>query len=269
MLIQMPRGSSDQPGAQNAEECSAFEAALRRDLATAPVVSYESVLGGWAKRTFDLALTLAASPVWVPLLLAAALWSKLRHGGAVFRTHERVGYGGHSFKCLTLRIAPPPAVVEALRRPNGEAEPANDWQAIAGQAENPREKWRRALERLPQLVSVLRGEMALVGPTPLTREDLEPLKSAKRYYLSARPGVVGVGAVTNSDEEGATEYKTYTRAWSLSTDILLLWDALRSLRDRGELWRPSLKLPKVGARDERIVARRSRSVGAEAPQDTL
>lgn len=245
MLIQMPRGSGDPQGAQNAEECSAFEAALRRDLASAPVFSYDSMLGGWVKRAFDLTLTLVSSPVWLPLLLGAALWSKLRHPAPVLQVHECIGYGGRSYRCFTLRIEPPSAQIQPLR-PSAESAPApaNDLSAIADRAEDWRSKWRRAFERLPRLFNVIAGDMALVGPSPLTREQLEPLKVAKRYYLSARPGVVGISAIVDADEEEASQYKIYALTWALSTDVLILWDALRSLRNRGELWKPSFKLVK-------------------------
>ena len=237
MLIQMPRGSSDQPGTQNAEECNAFEAALRRDLASAPMISYETVLGGAAKRAIDLTLTILSAPIWLTVLGGAALWSKVRHPEPVLLTHECVGYGGAVFKCYALRIEQPSAGVETLH-PSSEA-PANDLSAIASNAEDRRAKWRRAFERLPRLFNVLRGEMSLVGPSPLGREDLEPLKTAKRHYLSMRPGVVGISAIVEADEEEASQYKIYALSWSATTDMLILSDALRSLRNRGELWRPT------------------------------
>lgn len=259
MLIQMPRGSHDLPGAQNAEECSAFEAALRRDLATAPVVSYDAVLGGLAKRIFDIALTLTTAPVWLPVMLVTAAQAKLRHPSQVLRAEERVGYGGRTFKCFSMRIDPPTAKIERLAV--GGPAPANDLSSIANHAEGREAKWRRALERLPRLFNVLAGDMSLVGPSPLSQAELDPLKTAKRYYLSARPGVVGVAAVADASEEEASQYKVYALSWSISTDALLLWDALVSLRKRGELWKPSVALKSRAKAAERVVVRR-RNVSA-------
>jgi len=238
MLIQMPRGSTDRPGTQNAEECSAFEAALRRDLASAPVISYDPVLGGWTKRAFDLVLTLLSLPLWLPALLFAAAWSKLKHPAPVFEAHVRVGYGGRAFNCFALRLEPPSATITPLRINEADV-PSNDWNEIACKAETRDQKWRRALERLPRLFNVLRGEMSLVGPSPLTQEELEPMRAGKRHYLSARPGVVGISTIVDADEEEASQYKVYAFSWSLLTDMVILSDALRSLRDRGELWRPT------------------------------
>lgn len=259
MLIQMPRGSSDQPGSQNAEECDAFEAALRRDLATAPVISYDAMLGGWLKRSFDFTLTLVTMPIWLPALLIAALVAKLRHPAPVFQADERIGYGGHAFRCYKLRIEPPSATIAKLHGDKEEAPaPANDWSSIASKAESRRAKWRRAFERMPRLFNVLRGEMSLVGPSPLTREQLEPMKTGKRYYLSARPGVVGISTIVDADEEVASQYKIYAFSWSLMTDIVILSDALRGLRDRGELWRPTkIKRARSIPRGDVPVRRRS------------
>lgn len=256
MLVQMPRGSSDQPGTQKAEECSAFEAGLRRDLATAPVVSYETMLGGWSKRALEFSLTLVSMPIWAFVMLTAALIAKLRHSGPVFVTHERIGYGGRAFKCYSMRLSPPSAVIERLHKD----EPANDWNSIAQHAEDTRTKWRRSLERLPRLFNVLRGEMAVVGAAPLGRDDLEPLKTAKRYYLSMRPGVIGISSVADADDEHASQYKIYAMAWSHLTDFLILWDAMRGLRTRGELWKPTRRVLK--RRDGAVVHSRRR-VAAE------
>ena len=92
MLIQLPSGSPEPQGPQNADqESTTFEAGLRRDLASSPIVSYDSVLGGAAKRAVDLTIALITTPVWAPLLLLAAGWSKLRDQSPVFLTDERIG----------------------------------------------------------------------------------------------------------------------------------------------------------------------------------
>lgn len=257
MLIQLPSGSPDQQGSQGAESANAFEAGLRRDLASAPVVSYDAVLGGLGKRTVDLALALLSAPLWLPLMLAVAGWSKLRHGSPVFEFQDRIGYGGRAFKCRALRVTAPAPPVAHLRVV-GEGELS----AMAGQAEGRRAKWVHLLERLPQMINVIAGDMALVGPSPLQREELEPLKTARRYYLSARPGVIGVSALVEGGVDDPTQFKAYALSWAFSTDALLIWEALRSLRDRGELWKPSanlLKITQTAAKPDIVVRRRSAS----------
>lgn len=250
MLIQLPGGSSDQPGLRETEDGASFETGLRRDLASAPVVSYDAMLGGWPKRAVDLTLVLLSSPVWLVVLFAAAAWAKLRHRAKVFCSAEQIGYGGRAFKCYSLRVDRDVSVAD-LKPANEPVMLISGLAQIADGAEGQRAKWRRFLERLPQLFNVIKGDMSLVGPRPLTREQLEPLKSARRYYLSMRPGIVGVGPIANSDHDEPSFYKLYAMSWALSMDVLILWDALRSLRNRGELWRPSLRRPKA---NETVVA---------------
>jgi exopolysaccharide production protein ExoY len=256
MLIQFPHNAGDQPNAQNSTDCDAFEAALRRDLKSAPVVLCGAMIGGWPKRTVDLTLALLTAPVWAPILLVAAGAAKLQHKAAVFQSFERIGYGGRPFRCWRLRMKPPMAKVEHLHQADGVAEPANDLHDIAAHAETRRAKWRRALERLPQMYNVIKGDMALVGPSPLSRAQVEPLKTAKRYYLSARPGVIGLTAIADDTEEEASQYKIYAMSWSFMMELLITWDALKSLRNRGELWRPGMKLAKREGGQAVVVRRR-------------
>jgi exopolysaccharide production protein ExoY len=263
MLIQLPGGSPDQQGARGAESANAFEAGLRRDLASAPVVSYDAVLGGWGKRAVDLTLALLSAPLWLPVMLAVAGWSKLRHTSPVFQAHDRIGYGGRPFKCLALRVGRPSAPAAHLRVVGeDETASADGLSAMVGQAEGRRAKWMHVLERLPRMINVIAGHMAIVGPSPLQREQLEPLKTARRYYLSARPGVIGVSALVEGGAADPTQFKAYALSWAFSTDALLIWEALRSLRDEGELWKPSanlLKLSQTAAKPDIVVRRRSAS----------
>jgi exopolysaccharide production protein ExoY len=256
MLIQVPRGSSDQP-ANGAEARNSFEAALRRDLASAPVVSYDAVRGGRIKRAADLFVVVLTAPLWVLLMGIVAGVSKLRHRAPVFCSEDRIGYGGRVFQRLRLRIEPPTATIGPAFAGETESERARAWRVIEVQAESRRAKWVHALERLPQLLNVLRGEMSIVGPSPLSREELEPLKSAKRHYLSTRPGVVGVSVILDGHEDTASQYKAYAMSWSLSTDVLIFWDALNSLRNRGELWRPGLTHALSDTRRAVVVRRRA------------
>lgn len=235
MLVQMPRGASGQePPGPPKSECTPFEAGLRRDLANAPIVSYESLIGGSSKRAFDLVVATLTSPVWLLMLVVCTLAARIRHAGPLFVAEERIGYGSHAFKAVRLQLAPPKAVIEMLRPGTQAATPLN--------AESRAAKWQRALERLPEMFNVLRGEMSLVGPRPLRRDEVDALRTARRYYLSARPGVIGLGDGDGDEESVGGPYKIYALSWSIWHDILIASRAVRELRDRGELWRPGLRL---------------------------
>ncbi len=248
MLIQLPSGSPDQPGPQNAEDTTTtFEAGLRRDLQSSPIVSYDSMLGGWPKRAVELTLTIFTAPLWAPAMLLAAGFVKLRNRAPAFVVQERIGYGGDAFKCYLLQVARPARENEAEQAPV-----ANDISVRAARLG----KWRRAFERLPQLINVIRGEMALIGPAPLTREQLEPMRSARRYYLSARPGVIDTNTIIGGSDD-PSQYKIYAMSWAITTDALIFWDAVRSLFDRSaDLWKPSFARARPGQSTSGIVVRR-------------
>lgn len=248
MLIQLPSGSPDQPGPQNAEDANTtFQAGLRRDLASSPIVSYDSMLGGWPKRAIELTLAIFTAPIWAPVMLVAAGFVKLRNGAPAFVSRERIGYGGHAFKCYALQVTRPAPEDESAETPV-----ANDASGHAAR----RGKWRRVFERLPQLFNVIRGEMALIGPAPLTREQLEPMRSARRYYLSARPGVIDTNTIIGGSDD-PSQYKIYAMSWAPTTDALIFWDALRSLFDNShELWKPSFKHAEPGQSTSGIIVRR-------------
>ena len=143
MLVQMPRGPVDENKVRVRDECDPFEAALRRDLASTPVISYESTIGGWTKRGFDIVATTLTLPVWLLLMLIAGAAAKMRHREPVFFSDERIGYGGRAYRCFRLRLDPPVADILILPSAQGEAS-ASDLAAIALRAEDRRAKWRHA-----------------------------------------------------------------------------------------------------------------------------
>lgn len=256
MLVQLPQGSAEAARASSSSELSSFEEGLRRDLASAPVVHYDPVLGGWRKRAFDLVVTLAFAPVWLPALLVATAWAKIRQSGDVFQTEELVGYGGRTFQRHLLRLeTPPTAATVPDPIPADASVPANDLCEIAENAEARRAKWRRLLESLPQVFNVLQGSMSLVGAEPVSQDAIEGLKTGRRHYLSARPGVFDIARLVHPEHRDG-RFKAYVLSWSVITDVLLIWDGVRCFYNSGELWRPGLNLTKI-KRTPIVVRRRT------------
>jgi exopolysaccharide production protein ExoY len=81
---------------------------------------------------------------------------------------------------------------------------------------------RSSLDELPQLFNVLKGEMSIVGPRPVTDEELVRYGSAKADYLACRPGITGLWQV--SGRSNTTYGKRvacdtfYARNWSMALD---------------------------------------------------
>jgi len=85
---------------------------------------------------------------------------------------------------------------------------------------------RTSLDELPQLVNVLRGEMSLVGPRPVVREELLRYGRNVGTYLAVKPGITGLWQVTGRND---TDYRRrvvldtyYVRNQNLVLDLYIL-----------------------------------------------
>ena len=151
----------------------------------------------WNKRALDLTLSgaglLLAAPLW--LVFAAAI--KLQDGGPVFYAQDRVGAGGRIFKALKFRSMVPDAEAGVG--------------AIQATEEDPRVtpvgRFLRAaaMDELPQLWNIFRGDMSFVGPRALRPGESDadrpgevvPIEAVPGFAerCSIRPGLTGVAQI--------------------------------------------------------------------------
>ena len=134
-------------------------------------------------RVLDVVLGAALLAVASPLLALAALAIRLESGGPVFYRQLRVGKDGEQFELWKLRTMVPGA----------EAMGAGIY-VLAGDSRITRvgRLLRRfSLDELPNLVNVLRGEMAVVGPRPTVQEQVDRYTDRQRRRLEVRPGITG------------------------------------------------------------------------------
>lgn len=118
-----------------------------------------------------------------PLLVAAALAIKLSDRGPVLYKQERIGQGGQPFTILKLRTM----TVGAENNGLGLLIAENDSRITA-----PGRVLRASsIDELPQLLNVLRGEMALVGPRPTVASQVEQYTAEQRRRLDVKPGLTG------------------------------------------------------------------------------
>jgi len=159
-----------------------------------------------AKRTMDIAIALAALVVAAPFFLVVSLLVRA-DGGPAFYAHNRVGRGGRIFGCLKFRsmVVDSQARLEALLASDPEAR--EEWETTRKLRRDPRVtrigRFLRAtsLDELPQLINVLRGEMAIVGPRPVTVPELDSYYgAAAAHYLTVRPGITGLWQVSGRSE---------------------------------------------------------------------
>jgi exopolysaccharide production protein ExoY len=186
-----------------------------------------------AKRCLDLALVLLILPVAAPLLLAVAGIIYAISGGPVLFVHKRVGRDGHEFGCLKFRtmVLNSDAVLRVHLQENPEAQ--EEWRLTQKLTNDPRVLRgigsflrKSSLDELPQLYNVLVGDMSLVGPRPVTRDELDRYGDSVGYYLSMRPGITGHWQVngrseTTYDERVGMDVQ-YVQNWTLLADFKIL-----------------------------------------------
>lgn len=142
------------------------------------------------KRAFDVAVSLAAIIVLIPVLLAIAVAVKLDSPGPVLYRQERVGRNGR-FRLLKFRTM----VVDADRLAPNVSATGDPRVTRLG-----RFLRRWYLDELPQLLNVLCGDMSLVGPRPETPEFVALLTPEERRVLTVRPGLAGPSTLTFMNE---------------------------------------------------------------------
>jgi exopolysaccharide biosynthesis polyprenyl glycosylphosphotransferase len=180
------------------------------------------------KRGFDMFGAVVGLAAISPILLAIAIGIKLDSRGPVFFRQLRVGRHGKRFHMLKFRtmVDGADALKDSLRDRNEAKE------GLFKIAEDPRAtrvgRWLRktALDELPQLLNVYKGEMSLVGPRPLVVEEDQRVEGWHRRRLELMPGMTGPWQILGPSrvplkEMVAIDY-LYVANWSLWTDVKIL-----------------------------------------------
>ncbi|MDX2237312.1 MAG: sugar transferase [Hyphomonadaceae bacterium] len=184
---------------------------------------------GWVKRSFDVVASALGLLFVSPVLLTIAILIKLQDGGPVFYGHTRIGRNGRRFTCWKLRSMRMNAAQMLEEHLKADPVAAQEWAATRKLANDPRitklgEFLRKSsLDELPQLWNVLKGEMSLVGPRPVTREELDMYGKQRRFYLLVRPGITGLWQVSGRSRA------TYDRRIELDRQYLEAWSFLRDI----------------------------------------
>lgn len=182
------------------------------------------------KRVMDVTGALAGLILLSPVLLALALAVRLESPGPALHWSRRVGRRNALFampKFRTMRVGTPDVATHLLSDPD-------QWITPLG-----RFLRRTSLDELPQLWSVLKGDMSLVGPRPalFNQDDLVALRT-ERGVDALRPGVTGWAQINGRDELPIPEKVRldgeYLERRSLAFDLkILLATARAAVSGRG------------------------------------
>jgi lipopolysaccharide/colanic/teichoic acid biosynthesis glycosyltransferase len=136
-----------------------------------------------ASRALDVTVAVAALAVTAPLMALAAVAIRLESRGPVLYRQRRVGRHGQPFQLWKLRTMVPKAETMGAGVYVLEGDPR-----ITRVGRMLR---RFSLDELPNLVNVLRGEMAIVGPRPTVQEQVDRYTERQRRRLEVKPGITG------------------------------------------------------------------------------
>lgn len=196
-------------------------------------------VGTAAKRVADIVMALSGIVLLAPLLVICFLVTILTSPGPALFRHRRLGFNGKHFYCLKFRTM----VMDAPERLNHllQSDPlaAAEWTANRKLRCDPRVTAigailrKSSLDELPQLFNVLKGDMSIVGPRPITDEELDRYASSKGEYLACRPGITGLWQVsgrskTTYDKRVACD-AFYARNWSMALDVKIMIVTIPSL----------------------------------------
>ena len=183
------------------------------------------------KRILGLLLSLAALVLLSPLLLILAAIIRITSPGPVFFRQRRVGIGKSHFmiyKFRTMRIdAPKDQPTHLLKDPSAYITPVGRFLR------------RSSLDELPQLINIIKGEMAVVGPRPALWNQFDLIAERDKYGANdVRPGLTGWAQINGRDElpidVKARLDGEYVRRMSFTFDVrCVLGTVLKVLRSEG------------------------------------
>lgn len=171
-----------------------------------------------AKRLFDFIVAMSLLLILAPVITLIAFLVKLDSPGAVLVRAERLGRHGQPFTVYRYRTTFETAWMDPSIKPSvrKEYEPRR---TRAGEF-----LVRSGLATLPELFNVLRGEMSVVGPRPVSAREVSTMGVAAFDRLLVRPGLISpvLLALDATSEEAMEVDNQYARYWSFRFDLKLI-----------------------------------------------
>ena len=192
-----------------------------------------------AKRALDVLGAGVGLIVLAPVFLAIAVAIRLDSRGPILYAWRVVGRRGRPFTGYKFRTMVPEAdaLYASLRDRNLMTGPVFKMKDDPRITRVGRFLRRHSLDELPQLWSVLTGEMSLVGPRPPLRREWEEFAPWQRQKLAVTPGITclwqvsGRANITDFAEWARMDIE-YIRQWNLRLDLAILWRTIGAVLSR-------------------------------------
>lgn len=194
---------------------------------------------GVLKRCLDVLLILLGAPVVLPFLIPIACWIKLSSRGPLFYGQKRIGHNGRHFKAWKFRSMVTNADQLLATYLDAHPELREEWERDHKLRNDPRVTLagkflrRTSMDELPQLWNVLKGEMSLVGPRPITDQEIVKYGSAFEVYKRVKGGITGLWQVSGRNDVSYDERVYwdlfYVRNWSVWLDLCILFRTIATV----------------------------------------
>jgi lipopolysaccharide/colanic/teichoic acid biosynthesis glycosyltransferase len=164
------------------------------------------ILSRVTKRLFDIAFSATVLTLGFPIYLLLAVFTYISSPGPVFFSHQRVGRNGRSFGCMKFRTMVPNADQKLKDLLDSSPELRQEFEETFKLKNDPRVTWIgkflrvTSLDELPQFINVLKGEMSVVGPRPLVKDELVRYGESIHRVLSVKPGITGLWQVSGRND---------------------------------------------------------------------
>lgn len=158
------------------------------------------------KRFLDIVASILLIIMLSPIFIIIAFLIKVNTRGPIIFLHKRVGRNKKTFLCAKFRTMHPESeyILERLLSQNEKVkdEYFKNFKIINDPRITNIGKILRltSLDELPQLLNVLRGEMSLIGPRPITIDEIKKYGSSFKQVFSIRPGMTGLWQVSGRNK---------------------------------------------------------------------
>ncbi len=188
------------------------------------------------KRAMDLFIAVPVVIFVSPLLMFIYALLKVFDPGPAMFAQVRIGRDGQPFtvyKFRTMRVDAEQRLQQVLA---SDPLAAAEWAKYQKLRNDPRVTLlgrilrKSSLDELPQLLNILRGEMSVIGPRPVTAEEVSRYGSDYPFYIAARPGVLGLWQVKGRNKltypERVAFDVQYIKTWSVWQDFKIIGMAI-------------------------------------------
>ena len=185
-----------------------------------------------AKRAVDLAGASLLLLVLAPVFILIALMIKIDSAGPVLFRQWRLGFRGRRFLMFKFRTMCAGAEADIEELIIGDSAKRIVWEEFQKLWDDPRltgfGRYLRklSLDEFPQLWNVLKGEMSLVGPRPITPDQREIYGGDFDLYTSVKPGITGMWQVNGRNRTSFRQRilwdAYYIQNWTLGLDLSIL-----------------------------------------------